>query len=315
MAIRIPRLFTSYSHDDKQHEDWVLTLATRLANNGVDVILDQWDLNLGSDLPHFMESGLSGADRVLAICTSNYVEKANRGAGGVGYEKMILTAQLMHNVNADFIIPLIRANDSPSPTPVFLSSKVYIDFRDDLQYESKYGELVHEIHGQKIKPRPPIGRSPFETISAPISPLISFAPERYVSPADSGTVTFDYSNNNGRYVVGAGDFAFETAWSRGGNSAIYAYTDPPSIHSVALAVGVANIEEIGDASIYDASSRVRTPRLGEIVIWRNTAGYYLATKIEKLRARDGGSVTDEITFSYVIQRNKSSSFRSDSTKV
>jgi hypothetical protein len=315
MSIKIPRLFTSYSHDGKQHEDWVLALATRLVNNGVNVILDQWDLNLGSDLPHFMESGLSAADRVLAICTSKYIEKANRGSGGVGYEKMILTAQLMQNVNAEFIIPLIRDNDNPYPTPIFLSSKVYIDFRDDLQYESKYGELVHELHGQKIKPRPPIGRNPFETISAPISPLISFAPERYVSPADSGTVTFDYSNNNGRYIVGAGDFAFETAWSAGGNTAIYAYTDPPSIRSVALATGVANIDEIDDASIFDTSSRVRTPHLGEIVIWRNTAGYYLATKIQRLRSRSHGSETDEITFSYVIQRNKSSSFRFDSTEV
>lgn len=37
---------------------------------------DQWDLYLGSDLPAFMESGLSEVDRVIAICSENYVEKA-----------------------------------------------------------------------------------------------------------------------------------------------------------------------------------------------------------------------------------------------
>ena len=102
--------------------------------------------------------------------------------------------------------------------------------------------------------------------------------------------------------------AFETAWSRGGNTAIYAHTDPPSIRSVAIALGVKEIHEITDASMYDTSSRVRTPQLGEIVVWQNTAGYYLATKIEKLQSRGHGSSADEITFSYVIAPNKMSSF-------
>lgn len=303
-----PKVFVSYSHDSDLHKDWVLKLATRLVANGVDILLDQWDLTLGDDLPRFMESGLTAADRVLSICTSQYVEKANAGTGCVGYEKMILTAQMMQNVTADRIIPIIRANTLAQLVPIFLSSRVYVDFRDDLAYESKYAELLRDIHGQGVKPRPPIGANPFLSAPTPTPPLISFGPERYVSPSLAGTVVFDYSNNNGRYVVGAGDMAFETAWSRGGNSSIHAYTDPPSIRSVALALGAENIADITDASAYDTSSRVRSPRLGEIAIWQNTAGYYLATKIEKLQSRGHGSSKDEITFSYAIAPNKSASF-------
>ena len=304
-----PKVFVSYSHDSEPHKDWVLKLATRLMANGVDVILDQWDLNLGGDLPRFMETGLVGANRVLAICTSTYVEKANAGLGGVGYEKMILTAQVMQNVTSERIIPIIRDNDAKPPVPTFLASKVYVDFRDDLAYESKYGELVREILGQKIKPRPPVGTNPF--LAAPIltPPIVSFGPERYVSPALSGVVTFDYSNNNGRYVVGAGDLAFETAWSGGSNTAIHAYTDPPSIRTVALAVGIGEITDIVDASVFDTSSRVRSPHLGEIVVWQNTAGYYLATKVTRLKSRGHGDTVDEVEFSYVIQADKSTSFR------
>jgi hypothetical protein len=127
-----PKVFVSYSHDSEVHKDWVLTLATRLVANGVDVVLDQWDLNLGGDLPHFMETRLVGANRVLAICTDNYVEKANAGRGGVGYEKMILTAQIMQNIASERIIPVVRANAAPHTVPTFLSTKLYIDFRDDL---------------------------------------------------------------------------------------------------------------------------------------------------------------------------------------
>jgi hypothetical protein len=176
-------------------------------------------------------------------------------------------------------------------------------------FESKYAELVREIHGEKIRPRPPLGRNPFLDPPRFTEPLISNRAERYVSPAVSGVVTFDYSNNNGMYVLGAGDMAFETAWSRAGNTAIHVYTGPPSIRTVALATGVKSIRDIADASIYDTSSRVRTPQIGEIVVWQNTAGYFAAVKIEKLKARSYGSEDDEITFSYAVQPNKTSSFR------
>jgi hypothetical protein len=303
-----PKVFVSYSHDSEVHKNWVLNLATRLVANGVDILLDQWDLTLGSDLPRFIESGLTDADRVLAICTNRYVEKADAGTGGVGYEKMILTAQLMQDVTADRIIPIIRANALQQAVPIFLSSRLYIDFRDDLAYESKYAELLRDIHGQGVKPRPPLGANPFLAVTTPTTPLVSFGPERYVSPSLAGTVVFDYSNNNGRYVIGSGDMAFETAWSGGSNTTIYAYKDPPSIRSVALALGVENITDITDASGYDTSSRVRSPHAGEIVIWQNTAGYYLATKVEKLQSRGHGNAKDEITFSYVIAPNKLASF-------
>jgi hypothetical protein len=91
----VPRVFTSYGHDSEEHKAWVLRLADRLIRNGVDVILDQYDLRLEADLPGFIESGISGADRVLAICSDGYVEKANLRRGGVGYERRILTADLM----------------------------------------------------------------------------------------------------------------------------------------------------------------------------------------------------------------------------
>lgn len=308
MSTSPPRVFLSYSHDSEVHKDWVLTLATRLVANGVEVVLDQWDLTLGSDLPKFMETGLTTADRVVAVCTEPYVEKANAGKGGAGYEKMILTAQLMQNVNTDRIIPAIRANTLATLVPTFLSSRVYVDFRDDLSYEAKYAELLRDIHGQKVKPRPPLGPNPFTTLLTPTPPLVSFGPARYVSPALAGRVTFDFSNNNGRYILGAGDMAFETAWSGGSNSSIHAYNDPPSIRTVAVALGVNKIAEIVDASAYDTSSRVRSPRLGEIVVWQNTAGYYLATKVEKLQSRQHGDSTDEITFTYEIAPTFFSSF-------
>lgn len=63
-------------------------------NNGVDVILDQWELEPGDDVPKFMEQSVRRANKVLMICTEPYVRKADDGKGGVGYESMIVTGEL-----------------------------------------------------------------------------------------------------------------------------------------------------------------------------------------------------------------------------
>ncbi|EPJ2732615.1 toll/interleukin-1 receptor domain-containing protein, partial [Vibrio parahaemolyticus] len=136
--MQVPKVFFSYSHDSEEHKAWVLALATRLEENGVAVTLDQWDLRVGDDLPYFMESGLTDADRVVLICTESYVKKANdMRSGGVGYEKMIITAQIMADLGSNRVIPIVVNNDSPNKTPTFVSSKLYLSFEPS-DYENSY---------------------------------------------------------------------------------------------------------------------------------------------------------------------------------
>lgn len=156
----IPKVFISYSHDSQEHKKWVLDLATRLRNTGIDAIIDQWELKPGDDLPHFMERHLAEADRVLMICTDRYVEKANSGKGGVGYEKMIITADLLTNIDSNKLIPIIR-QDGTHKVPTFLKSKLYLDFSRPGDFEFGYDELIRTIHGAPLFVKPPIGNNPF----------------------------------------------------------------------------------------------------------------------------------------------------------
>lgn len=160
----IPKAFVSYSHDSQDHKKWVLDLATRLRNNGVDALLDQWDLKAGDDLPIFMEQGLSSADRVLMICTDKYVEKANSGAGGVGYEKMIVTADLLKRIDSNKIIPLIRQSGSHN-VPTFLQSKLFLDFSRPDQFEFSFDELIRTLHNAPLYEKPVIANNPFTPVS------------------------------------------------------------------------------------------------------------------------------------------------------
>jgi hypothetical protein len=161
----IPKAFMSYSHDSQEHKKWVLDLATRLRNNGVDASLDQWDLGPGDDIPHFMERQLASADRVLLICTERYVQKANAGDGGVGYEKMIVTSELMRRIDSNKAIPILRQTGGQL-IPSFLATKFYLDFSRDDQYEAAFDDLVRTLHNAPLFIKPPVANQPFAPVSA-----------------------------------------------------------------------------------------------------------------------------------------------------
>lgn len=302
-----PRVFVSYSHESEDHKAWVLRLADRLIRNGVDVILDQYDLRLGEDLPGFMESGLSGADRVLAISSDGYVLKANSRRGGVGYERRILTADLMDNLDSSRVIPIIRDNSETGMRvlPTFLGSALYIDFRDDDRFERNYVELIHEIFGEQIIARPPLGPNPFSRPTVvPVTTRLSMEPARYVSPALSGHVTFEYSNNNGKFHIGSGDKSFTLMWTEAGYGVIHFYSDPDNIRSVALAPSIKSFAELGDATRFDNSSRSRSARVGDVAIFENTHGYYAAVRILRVLTRGSSDKGEyELQFEYSIQAN------------
>jgi hypothetical protein len=162
-----PTAFISYSHDSQEHKRWVLEFATRLRSNGVDATLDQWELGPGSDLPHFMEQAIVNASRILMICTPRYVEKANRGIGGVGYEKMIVTADLVQRIGSNRIIPIVRQSGA-AQLPIFLGSKLYIDLSTADQFETGFDQLLRELLGVPLFRKPPLAAAP--QLTADVAP-------------------------------------------------------------------------------------------------------------------------------------------------
>jgi hypothetical protein len=303
-----PQVFISYSHDSDEHKNWIVQLATRLRSNGVDIILDAWNTKLGSNLASFMEQGLSISQRVICVCSDNYLIKANGGKGGAGYEKQIMTSELVVDQNTNWVIPLIVNNTGDKKTPTFLGVRKYISFEDPKLYEAKYEELLRDILEEPVLAIPPIGQNPFKVAKDFAQQKFLPTNEKYVSPSTFGTVTFDYSNNNGRYFIGQDDLAFELDFSKSSNFNIQLYNDPNSIKTVAIAKNVKEIREIKDARLYDGSSRVRRPNINEIAVLQNVNGFYAAIKILSIMDDTRGSENDEVVFEYKIQTNGSPDF-------
>lgn len=156
-----PKVFISYSHDSENHKSWVLKLATDLRARGVDASLDIWDLQPGQDMARFMETAVSQSDRVILVCSERYVEKANNGIGGVGYERLIVTGELVGNIDTKKFIPILRNNTSASKIPTFMGPRFYIDFSKDESYETELETLIREMYQSPAHEKPPLGPFPY----------------------------------------------------------------------------------------------------------------------------------------------------------
>jgi len=94
------------------------------------------------------------------ICTETYVQKAQQRQGGVGYEQMLVTAQIMREVGTAKFIPIVRQTAQPRQLPDELAGRLYVDLSDGPGQHGNLQHLIRDLHGLNI-PLPPLGPRPF----------------------------------------------------------------------------------------------------------------------------------------------------------
>ncbi len=158
------KTFISYSWTSGAHQSWVLDLAERLVSDGIDVILDKWELKPGHDPIAFMEQMVTDPQvkKVVMICDRIYTEKANGREGGVGKEAQILTAEIYEKTAADKYAAVLTERDSDGKpfVPAYYHSRQYIDFTDSVKHEEKYEELLRWLYDKPQYTKPTLGAAP-----------------------------------------------------------------------------------------------------------------------------------------------------------
>jgi hypothetical protein len=165
-----PRAFISYAWTSPTHQTWVLNLATRLREDGVDVLLDKWDLKPGHDAHVFMEQMVLDpkVTKVIMVCDRKYTEKANDRSGGVGIESQIISPEIYASAAQDKYAAAITENDEKGNAyvPVFYKGRIYFDFTDSDNHEREYESLLRWILDKPLHVKPELGAVP-EHISQP----------------------------------------------------------------------------------------------------------------------------------------------------
>jgi hypothetical protein len=175
-----PKVFISYSWTTPGHQALVKSWADRLIADGVDVILDIYDLKEGHDKYVFMERAVNDptVTHVLMICDKAYAEKADSRKAGVGTESQIISKEVYDKVAQSKFIPIaceFAAHGEPY-LPTFLKSRIWIDFSTPEAVNDNWEQLIRVLYGKPLHQKPQLGTAPAyirQDAVVPSSPVAS----------------------------------------------------------------------------------------------------------------------------------------------
>ena len=265
-----------------EQRDYVHEVARHLQDRAISVFYDGFEkvhLWGRSGTEAFHQAFAQQSDYVVMFISKAYVEKA-----WPRHERRSALSRMIQE-QGEYILP-VRFDDTFVP-----------GLPEDVIYERASEHTPAQLSASIANK---LGIRPFDGKASQVSP------PRMTSP--TGEVTFDYSSHNGRYVIGSGIQEFETKWTKASNTKIHVYNDPPSINGVALVRGNCSISKVEDAASLDYTSRARTPAIGQVVMLRNTAGFYAAVHVLEIKDDSCGDDRDELRFRYAIQPDGSDCF-------
>ncbi len=171
-----PKVFISYSWSSPSHRDQVREFADRLLNDGVEVIIDQYDLVEGQDKYHFMEQMATdpSVTHVLVFLDRAYAEKADTRKAGVGTESQIMSKEVYDKVGQTKFIPVFCESDPDGDyyVPQFFKTRIGFDFTSAERVNESWEKLIRFLFGKPALVKPAVGKPPgyLDEKALPVSP-------------------------------------------------------------------------------------------------------------------------------------------------
>lgn len=208
-----PKVFISYSWTSPGHQEQVRLWAERLLSDGIEVVMDLFDLKEGHDKYQFMERMVTDPQitHVLVICEKRYTEKADAKLAGVGTESQIISSEVYGKVDQSKFIPIASEfSDEREPfLPVYLKSRIWIDFSSPEAVNQNWEKLVRLLYGKPAYQKPQVGKPPAYltastgTLASPIIGKFATFKQAFLSNTkglalyrdDFLTACFDYADN------------------------------------------------------------------------------------------------------------------------
>ena len=159
-----PKVFISYSWSSESHKETVREWANKLIHDGVETVLDQYNLNEGDDTYAFMESMVTDGTvtHVLIVCDKQYAEKSDVREAGVGTESQIISAAIYKRVKQSKFLPIVTQFDAAGEPylPTFLGTRFWIDFSSPEASRRNWEQLLRVIYDKPIHKKPELGKTP-----------------------------------------------------------------------------------------------------------------------------------------------------------
>jgi hypothetical protein len=147
-AAPLGEVFISYSWDSESHVQAVLELSNRLRSEGIDCVLDQYEVSPPEGWPLWMDKKIRDSRLVLTVCTETYYKRVMKDerdpdtGRGVKWEGGLVYQHLYNaSTNQKFIPILFRDSDKKFiPTPLQSATHYRVDTEEG--YEKLYARLL-----------------------------------------------------------------------------------------------------------------------------------------------------------------------------
>ncbi|HHC5062329.1 SEFIR domain-containing protein [Aeromonas veronii] len=155
------KVFISYSWDSEEHQLWVVELANKLRECGIDANIDLFIIHQETtNLNKMMVKEIRESDHVIVVLTREYKDKVDNWQGGVSFESDLLLPSLIGE-SADKLIFIMKHNgDYKTVFPFQYNGYYAIDFTDSSKSSMRFKELLHRIKGEPLYMKKDIGVMP-----------------------------------------------------------------------------------------------------------------------------------------------------------
>lgn len=198
--IEKPKVFISYAWGTQEYQKKVLSFACSLIEDGIDVVLDKWDLTEGNDTYAFMEKCVTDKSitNVLILLDPVYAEKADGRLGGVGTETQIISAEVYGRVEQEKFIPIVflRDDNGGIRKPTYLKALLHFDLSEDECFDNEYQRLVKRLYGVEVYAKPQLGNKPEWVDTSKTPTLKVFAKYEKLKQNDSPAVKKELFSKN-----------------------------------------------------------------------------------------------------------------------
>ena len=125
-----PKVFISYSHDSRAHNEWVESLCNKLrSEGGANATIDTYAIEELNNWNQLMVDGFEHSDKVIMVFTKKYKAKADKIETGTGFEVFLSTNILRDSKKSKKLIFIKKSVGSyGESTPIQFQNYDTIDF-------------------------------------------------------------------------------------------------------------------------------------------------------------------------------------------
>lgn len=156
------RVFVSYCKTSDDYQEIVVALAERLVKDGIDVVIDVWNLRPGYDRYSFVERQVAdeSIDKVLVLCDARYAIESDERKGMPGSSTALITPEVYGSAEQSKFIPVVMESDKCGRPclPSYLRPRAYVDMSRG-RLEEGYDELLCAIMDETLWERPNLGQA------------------------------------------------------------------------------------------------------------------------------------------------------------